>query len=384
MNYRLYNYALELEEENPGKALEIYEKIEKENRELHLSILLAGISFPILAYLTTLFAMKYITDYQVIVTLLILVMIGYIPSFLIYTIKFDKKEKGYFKASPREITGILAAGLVTGILEIIGDQIELAIMAVWALIPALAIEILIMLTIHFLTGTPLLETLPIPIIGAIGLTCFIIIFLVHMSEVALKSGFNYNPLMYLLAYTLEFIYPTESTRLGLIKEMASDILAGLKVHLDEVIGYLASMAIGLVLVGSGPLEIFYEDIRQGILANTIAGSLFALSLTGRLEKDPILANLSRLGKIRCLIRLGKETEAAHQLSKLDWHLRTTSQTPIKHTTSALTSLLQESPSLAREYLYEAAKTTSSLKTDTTHKKLIQQTIQKTTQLINTQ
>ncbi len=93
MSYRLYNYALELEEENPRKALEIYEKIEKENREFHPSILLAGILFPILAYLTTLFATKYITDYQVIVTLLILVMIGYIPSFLIYTVKLDKKEK---------------------------------------------------------------------------------------------------------------------------------------------------------------------------------------------------------------------------------------------------------------------------------------------------
>ncbi|GEM_PF-6833635 len=45
----------------------------------------------------------------------------------------------------------------------------------------------------------------------------------------------------------------------------------------------------MLLVGSGSLEIFYEDIRQGILANIIASSLFALSLTGSLEKDPILA-----------------------------------------------------------------------------------------------
>jgi len=105
----LYKKASELEEPSPEEALGIYKELEDENSEFHTSILLAGIIFPILAYLISFVVVQYISGHRTIVTVLILSVVGFAPPLLMVGTKIAKKEKRH---EGRERSSIEVASVV--------------------------------------------------------------------------------------------------------------------------------------------------------------------------------------------------------------------------------------------------------------------------------
>jgi hypothetical protein len=361
MNLNLYKQASDLEECNQEEALGIYNKLEHENKEFNKSILLAWIFCPIFASIISFIVVQSVSSHQTITTLLILSVLGYFPPILMYLMKLDGKERAYIGTKTSRLS-TLAGALIGGIIMIVGNIIELVIMAIYGVILALVIEIPIMIIIHFLTGVPFFEALPIPVIGTIGAVCFIIIFLVHMSEVALTPGYGYNPLLYLFGMTLEFIFSAESSRLDLIKEVLGDILAGLKVHSRSILEYAVIIAVVFVLGGSGSIGIIYEDIYKGIIASCFAGLLLGLAYARDLEKDYILGNLYRIAIIRCLVRLDRRSQATHRLKDLKWiftRVEFSHPDVIEDIVSAMEYLIDGGQKWAKESLNEAVESVNS-------------------------
>jgi len=224
---------------------------------------------------------------------------------------------------------------------IFADLITLLILVLIAALIAATILIPLTLLNHFLTGAPFVwpAELPMNVHLPVFFVCFVIIFLFVMSDVRLRP-FS-------------------------IRRILSEMPVGLRVNSGRILEYIASMAFGLVLVGSGTLEILYEDIRHGIIANGFAGLLLGSAFAhGALEKDFVLGNLYRIGRARCLIRLDRQTEASYRIKRLGDSPKFSRPPPVEYLVIALLNLIEGFPRI-EEYLNEAA--TESVSTDEYHR-----------------
>ena len=353
MNLDLYRQASELEDTNPEEALKIYKRLEHENKEFHMDILLVAIICPIIAFVIAFLVVQYIGSYRTIsaiASILILILVGFTPPSLMFNIKFkekimerDIKYKGGIPARWLILFSSLGMALIT----IFSEVIEIVAIAVVAGLIAIVILFPISLVDHFLTGSPILwygSEYPIYAI-IIVFICLVIVFLFALSEIRINPA------------TLILPHPFISRR-RFIKEILKEIPIGLKINSVRILGFVI-FAIGIFLVGSGSLGMQYGDIRYGFIATCISGVFFGLTFAfGPLEKDYILGNLYRIGRARCLIRLDRQAEANYRLYMMrDLSPQFGRPPVIENLTSALVELRVDAPAshaYVKEKLNEAA------------------------------
>ena len=352
MDLNLYRRASDSEDTSAEEALGVYKKLEHENSEFYTSILLAAIIFPTVASVIAFLVSQSISSHRTIATVLILCGIGFLPPSLMFGAKLVEKRERCMGVA----TGLLELAIMVVYLPIIvifADIISLAIMSFIAAIITAIILTPVSLVIHILTGAPFLwpTELPTHVYLPIFLVCFVAIFLFAMSNVPLRP-----------------IFP--------VKRILMEIPVGLKVNSSKILEFIASLALGLALIGSGPLGILYEDIRIGVIANGFSGALLGLSFA-RLESDPVLGNLYRIARARCLMRLGREAEASYRLSSVLAAGNLFLPEATKKLAIALWSVIHD-PQVVEKYINEAAKCVSS---DDMHVEIYLDNIQKTRRLV---
>lgn len=351
-NLNLYRQASDAEDTSPEQALQTYKKLERENSEFHTSILLAAIICPIVASVIAFFVSHSISGHRTIATILIVGGIGFLPPLLMFGAKLVEKRKRHIGVT----TGLLEWAITavgSPIILMFADIIFLGILFFVAGIITLVILTPLSLVNHLLTGAPFLwpTELPTHVYLPIFLVCFVAIFLFAMSNVPLRP-----------------IFP--------VKRILMEIPVGLKVNSSKILEFIASLALGLALIGSGPLGILYEDIRIGVIANGFSGALLGLSFA-RLESDPVLGNLYRIARARCLMRLGREAEASYRLSSVLAAGNLFLPEATKKLAIALWSVIHD-PQVVEKYINEAAKCVSS---DDMHVEIYLDNIQKTRRLV---
>lgn len=333
MKLDLYGQASDSEETSPEEALEIYKKLEHENSEFHTSILLAAIICPIVASVIAFFVSQSISSHRTIATVLILCGIGFLPPLLMFGAKLAEKRKTYMGVT----TGLLEWSIMAfflPIFAIFAHLITLVILFLIAGIITLVIWTPLSLVNHLLTRAPFLwpTDLPIHVSLPFFLACFVVVFLFAMSNVPLRP-----------------VFP--------VRRILMEIPVGLKVNSGKILEFIASSALGLALVGTGPLGILYGDVYIGVIANGFSGVLLGLSFA-RLESDPLLGNLYRIARARCLIRLSRQAEASYRLSSVLEAGKLFLPEAAKNLAIALWSVVHDPPVVER-YINEAAKCISS-------------------------
>lgn len=329
MNLNLYRQASDLEDTNPEEALKIYKKLEHENSEFHISILLAAIISFIVAFVIAFFVSQSMSSYRTIATIIIMSSIGFLPPSLMYATKLVRQRKrcmGVTTSRPSQV--IAGAFMAIGAIYVI--VIQIVILVIIAAITSFIILALSGLVNHLLTGAPFLWS-PEPN-EPLFWVCFVIVFLIVASDVSLWP-----------------IFP--------VRRKLMQIPIGLKVNYGNILRFIAVLAIVLVIYRSGPLAFLYKDIRLGVIASGFSGVLFSFTF-GRWENDPPLANLYRFARARCLIRLGRQAEADLRLTGVLKGEKLFLSEAAEKLGIALWSIINDPPEVER-YINEAAKCVSS-------------------------
>ena len=351
MNINLYQKASDLEETNPEEALEIYNKLEKENKEFHKYILLTSIICPIFAFIIALFVVQFISSHQTIATVLVLSVIGFGPPLLIFGSKYFKQGERHTGVKVKPIERALWV-LLTGPIAILGGLITIVFLVLGTLLIEAIFLIPLSVVYPLLTGAPFI--LPENIKILLFFVFFIPFFLFVVSEVRL----------------IPFS----------IRRILMKIPVGLKLRSGNILKFIASTAVGIAIVGGGALGILYEDVLSGVIVYCFTGLLVGLAFSRGVEKDFILGNLYRIARARCLIRLDRHAEASYRLKIFVHHpdYPPFSLTPVvKYLVYASIDLINDFPNEAEEYLNEAAKSISG---DDKYREIYLDSIQKTRQL----
>jgi hypothetical protein len=283
---KLFQSALSLEITNPKRALVHYERLEKANTTLLLDVLLLSIVCPLLAFGIAFWVTNSIDRYQPVVTVVIMAVLGYGLPLGIFQSRIIQIQGGILRQQIPKLQkqqfsmGARLKQIVIGILWYFwGDYLKLFNILFWFTIFILPV----MVFFYFVYGIPL-EKLP-DVIAKPLFWIFLIPAFAHTF-----SGRDIIPL-----------FP--------IRRFLAETIAGLWLNRSDILEFISSIWISVVIV-AGAWGLALDDFTRGLLDNAIAGVLLGLSIS-RLERDRLLENIIILGRIRCLLRLGRTTENYH-------------------------------------------------------------------------
>lgn len=288
MGLNLYKQASDLEENNPEEALEIYKKLEHENKEVDIDIFTLGILCPPIAFIIAFFFVQSIEIHKVLATVLIWCGIGFAPPYLLFVTREIRVRK--LKRDPQEDDVILKifSGAFGIFICAFAEIIQLILTIIIAAFFEGVILTILSFIYHIMFGAPFvsLQYLPIYIQLPTFVFCFIIVFIFMASDVPI-------------------------THLSSIKW----IMIGLKLKFKKILVFTLTLSLMLIL-GGGSIGIFYDNIIYGIIISVWAGTVIGVAF-GWIERDYLLGNLYRIAKARCLIRTGHHIEAHYLLSEIE-------------------------------------------------------------------
>ncbi len=271
---RRYSQASELERTFPNKALELYRVLEKENTRFHLDIVLVGIIGSAIGFIVAYYSHHPLTR-------LVLFLYGR------YFKEFRKKGIPGFEVQEVETFSILIIwSIITSISLAIrvlpaSMRARLKVREKWGvgdLISWTPIVFIIVIASYLII-------LAVGLMG--GVTNVLTDFLGRFSTG--KVGEVIKVLLSLGLLEL-FINPVERLRLRRREIRFGFLMAGL-----------------LILM-------FAYGFIEGVVASACIGAVISF-YCARIDKEPVLANLLKIGQSRCLIRLGRNFEASFLLSK---------------------------------------------------------------------
>jgi len=283
MNTEVYNQALAIEHTDPGKALKLYTYLKREAMEFRWDILVIGTLCPVVAYGISLLVQRRFNIHPALVTILVWCYIGFFPTYQIWhRVRLSKArvrlKTPYNITIPLIHTFSLFFKLVSDILVfcLVASLTAFFLFSLVGTIYQVVLKIPVSWKDCF--GLPMFLELPIMTIsGLYGL-------LVILGEPARLPD---NLSSYLFA--------------------PKRILTGVKLKYKQILFLLITYLFARIM-SNGNIGWFYSNPSQAIMLSIWGGILFSLNY-GFLERDYVLAQLFQAARIRCLIYLGRKTEA---------------------------------------------------------------------------
>lgn len=295
MNFQIYKQAVKLEETNPKKSLEIYKNLQKENKVFDKDVFIAYIYFPFLASIIAFYINQSITYHKTIITLLIVIFLGFVPPWLIYGANEWKKNRTGSRNTSRP-RGSLIVFIAFGAYLVFLPSLELFIITIIGAFIAVIILFLYNGINHLIMGVPFVWPWELPdvVITLAVSSCFLFVLFIWASNVRI------TPIS--------------------IKRLLKEIPIGLRLNSHSLLVYFASVALVILVItpifgGLGPFGIAYDEVHHLIITNCFTGLLIGYAISSS-EKDYNLTVFYEIAIARCLIRLNRLTEARHRLELL--------------------------------------------------------------------
>jgi hypothetical protein len=273
----LYGQGLEVEGYDPRLALEFYRRADRKNTKVCVDVFLVAFLAPMVAAVIVEWAFRVVRPFWEGV---LFAVVGMLPAItLAYLRGFgEARETG------RRSLGI--AALVTFFL-VFSDLATLALMLLSIIIGMLVVLLPISLGFSLFAGMPFfrLDLLPLTVSRPVFWIVFYLSLVMWFTNVPLTPPYD-------------------------MRRLVVGGLAGLLAAWDELLGLAARF--GLVALA---VAVPRFDRVELLVSSGIAGLLMAIALH-RIEIDKDLPNLTALGKLRALFRLGRRWRIYHVLTTL--------------------------------------------------------------------
>ena len=283
--------ALRLERGLPGHSLFLYRCAEKLNTEFSKGLFVATIVAPILASALAFFTTARLEHYRTLTTTFIIAVFGFGLPVLFLTYRDHQqgiKVKWYhWLLSP--FTGFY-----------------FMFATLWTVVLAGIMGVLTVLPIGIVVGELLRLRAGIAFFDFSSSAAFAV------RETSMDYVFPFMVIVsfIIIALLIVDLHPNVLTR----QPIGIRILgAGLVLNSRNVASFVAGLAIGAVLVGTGPLGLLYDHLWEGLLSAGLAGALLGHAIAQR-GKDAELDNLIILGRVRCNVRCRRSGFARYPFS----------------------------------------------------------------------
>jgi len=309
----LYKEVADLEETNPKEGLKALRQLEVQNKR---KIFLPAVCCPVIAFFI-MQGIREIVDGQFWVWAIILIGVGFMPPLIIEERRLQKLETQYGN-QPGGYLVISGRAILRAVEQFFSTLISLFGMFVVALV--VVIPILLFVNI-FLHGTPSFWHFDIPL--------YILVPVVVSPMV----------LVLLIVTSAMFHDVSPEEVFAFIPQLVKRIPVALRCPelRMEILPLIIGLVIFYLLYGAGSGLIRYE--YSELTATAITGIMLGLCIADRSKIDHIFANLLRIAKARCLVRLGREDEALYILRDImedRWYPPKFSRTPVvEHLARAL-------------------------------------------------
>jgi formylglycine-generating enzyme required for sulfatase activity len=275
--------AILLEEKSPQRALQLYKDLAGRNRTFHPDILIASVVFPIIGAALTFFVLRVVEGYQTPVAF-ILLCLSFGPAFT----KFSAAavELGIEKPSQ----GLLKFGnfFLMPAMVIAGDTLTMAILAIIAGFCTLVVLLVTGAGMFLINGLPFIWPQDMPPLLA-GITAGVF-------------------LLFWVGFTISNLDIREIFREP-FSETLSMIPVGIGLNIKDILKFIGSVTLGLLIIGAGPLGLIYESLWQMLLVVGVTGFLLGHSLSWL--DHPKMAHLINLGLSRTHLALGHTLRARY-------------------------------------------------------------------------
>lgn len=285
MDEKLYRQASRIENKHPEKALKIYRKLERDNLEMRRDVLLIGTIFPLIGFLAAFFIIQSLAYQADVVRVVIWCVVGFTPVVLYSLIRKNPAKwssRGYiFTTRDMFIYPLIAF-------------CQLFLMCLLAAILAFVLLLIMsfnvgfdgLLTVGFWwfpSFPPWGDDTPYFILWPILIVSFIFSFIYLSTEIPLARIFSIR-----------------------------SILLAVKSNFKAILFWILPILLALILVG-GFTGFFYDNFTHGAILSLIMGITFGFILAP-VEREKFIAELYRIAKIRCLMRMHRNFEAEFLLT----------------------------------------------------------------------
>lgn len=279
VNLQLYGKALKLEETNPQKALKLYSRLESENSKFHPDIFAAGIIGFVLGFVLISYGSAYIGIEK---DSLALPLIWYTIGLTIVELRWLPKVSRWARGARLLLVPIMVIPIAA--MKMIEVIFSFFIMILIAAVPIFAVYSIISVFHYFISGDPFVW------FWSLSATATI--------RWSIEALFFTASFLFLAVFDVS-IPKVPSIRL---------IFRVMRLKKREALSMLVLYA-SLIMFSLGWYtdNAFYTDFTTGITLSVIIGGLIGFSFAS-LERDHLLANLYRLAKARCLIRMNRDFE----------------------------------------------------------------------------
>jgi len=274
-----YERASDVEKSDAEQALKLYEKLENANSKFYTDIFLAGIVGFIIGYIVALFGGE---SWGIEKDSPILPLIWYYIGFTITMLLWAPRENSWTRGARFLYVPIGSA--VIAALKLIEVAFSLAIVLLIAAVPIYAVYTVISVFRYFFSEGPFVWVLPFDTIPAVDWTIFTICFTVSFLFLA--------------------VFDVSIPKTVSVKRVLRVIRLKKRESLSTIVLLISMLSIGF---GWYSNNVFYHNFIVGIILSMVTGGLIGFAFAS-IEKDKIKANLYRLAKARCLIRMNCDFE----------------------------------------------------------------------------
>lgn len=284
----LLTRALQVERGDPREALRLLHRLGRSGEGIDWWVFLVGVACAV-AFASAGYLVAAGLDRDRTAVVLAFIVVGLCPMLLL-RIRRQEERRGGRLDNRRAAKALLPIA----VLAFFSDWLKLLAIFITFVLALVPVVLIFLGASKALAPDPwsLDDLLTMP--WFIGLAWALLLYLVLGYEVDVSSD-------------LAFLLPWEGI---------PEIREGLNVRGGEVLGFLASVALGLLLVGGGSLGLLYEHFWEAVLAAGGIAVLLGLSVAAMEEADEKLAVLRRLAQVRASLRLGRVGAARWLLNDL--------------------------------------------------------------------
>jgi hypothetical protein len=291
MDENIYKRALNSERDNPHKSLKFYSTLQKENQIFHWDILLAFLAGSICAFYLVRWVGSYRNIYAKGITLVLWIVIGLYPGFLMYE---WRKRKARFICLNRFLDVIYLT--VAPLTIYFGTVVHIFGILLVAALSSSVLYIIIGLIYSFFSGIPFssnsLFTLP------------------HYLKIPIVSISIFYGFLLVLS---DPVPPSEPLALYLLK--FKRMFIALHFRLKSISFFVIAVGVVQAIYRLKLNELFGEP-KIGLALGFLGGLFFSL-VYGFIERDVVKSYLLRLAMVRCELQQNRIEEADVRLMLLE-------------------------------------------------------------------
>lgn len=281
--------VLRFEENDPRAALDVVRRVERENGEFSLGTLFLSVTSVTIAGLLAFAVTRNVGTAQTLLTVLILLSIGFVPPIFVLTIRSSRPF------GPHGSRYRVAFEIVLAALAAMFQPLIVTFVAMVVLVPVGLIVFGLALLVDWTLGVTV-GTAPI------------------MYPVLVTWGW----LVGVLAFAIALANVPPSVLFSPIRGIGV-VLAGLRLSGRRAADFGVTIIISSMVVGAGGLGLIYEQWWQAAIASSAAGVLLGLTCAP-LPRDKRLSHLAELARVRVSIRLEHIASARYRILRLlEWN-----------------------------------------------------------------